>query len=468
MAGGGGGATHISLATGLLSSTAVRDNILLVAGGGGGNGANNGTDSSLNAGGAGGGTSGIAGLSGTNWAGQGGTQTTGGATGTDRGNIAGVGTLGQGGSCTTAQTGGGGGGGWFGGGSGSWEGGGGGSGHIHATRITDGTTLSGNQSMPNPNGGNMTGREGGGFARITPLSTISVQFGTNSANQCTNVVIVNSTTITCTVPPHSAGTVDVIVTINGQSQTLPQSYTYIHALEFTSITPTSGIATGGTLVTLTGNNLGLQNLSNLAVTFDPTGTPSQCVSIQVVNNNTITCTTTAHTGGLVDVRITNGIETVTLSDAFTYIPVTISISSATQNVNIDLMPGNPVNCTANPRIGCAQNNVTVTTNNPTGFTLRLSMQTNDQPLRRDGNSLTHMINPIPTTVIGENEWGFSLNSGTSWLAVPPMSNPAVIRTTTVATPTTGETTPVFFGARVNHTIPAGQYSGHVTFTAVAN
>jgi len=52
-----------------------------------------------------GGTIGIAGLSGANYAGQGGTQTAGGATGTDRGDQLGL--FGQGGNLTKAQTGGG-------------------------------------------------------------------------------------------------------------------------------------------------------------------------------------------------------------------------------------------------------------------------------------------------------------------------------------------------------------------------
>ena len=166
MGGGGGGATHISLGTGLLNTPSARNNILVVAGGGGGNGANNGTNSAQNAGGAGGGLSGLIGLTNINWRGHGGTQTAGGAGGS--GHTVGngqTGSAGQGGSMTFAGTGGGGGGGWFGGGAGNWEGGGGGSGHLN-NRLTNGVTIAGNTTMPNPEGGTMTGNIGNGLAKI--------------------------------------------------------------------------------------------------------------------------------------------------------------------------------------------------------------------------------------------------------------------------------------------------------------
>ena len=67
-----------------------------------------------------------------------------------------------------------GGGGWFGGGGGHSSPGGGGSGHV-GTPITSGNgviarTLAGNESMPDPNGGTMTGNTGNGFVRIRTVS----------------------------------------------------------------------------------------------------------------------------------------------------------------------------------------------------------------------------------------------------------------------------------------------------------
>lgn len=43
-----------------------------------------------------------------------------------------------------------------------------------------------------------------------------------------------------------------------------------------------------------------------------------CVNIVVVDNTTLTCTTTAHEAGLVDVTVSNGLETVVLAEGYTY------------------------------------------------------------------------------------------------------------------------------------------------------
>jgi len=134
--GSGGGATHISSSSGLLSDTTVRTNIVLVAGGGGG-----GSNSGAGVGGGGGITG--ANSNGNN-PGQGGTQTAGGAAGA--GTSGSPGTAGQGGQSLDMA--GAGGGGWYGGGAGggsisgnNGNGGGGGSGYINAIGITNAITL---------------------------------------------------------------------------------------------------------------------------------------------------------------------------------------------------------------------------------------------------------------------------------------------------------------------------------------
>ncbi|SFO40966.1 SprB repeat-containing protein, partial [Paenimyroides ummariense] len=139
--GSGGGATHISRSTGLLTDTTVRSNIVIVAGGAGG-----GSNSGVGVGGGGG-------LTGNNSngsnPGQGGTQTAGGAAGAGAGGSSG--TAGQGGQSLDAA--GAGGGGWYGGGAGGGSvagntsnGGGGGSGYIGGLGVTNGITLSHTQS----------------------------------------------------------------------------------------------------------------------------------------------------------------------------------------------------------------------------------------------------------------------------------------------------------------------------------
>ncbi|MBA5793428.1 MULTISPECIES: glycine-rich protein, partial [unclassified Flavobacterium] len=134
--GSGGGATHISKSTGLLSDATVRSNIVIVAGGAGG-GSNAGT-----------GVGGGGGVTGANSngpdPGQGGTQTAGGVAGA--GTSGSPGTAGQGGQSLDMA--GAGGGGWYGGGAGggsimgnTGNGGGGGSGYVGGLGVTNGITL---------------------------------------------------------------------------------------------------------------------------------------------------------------------------------------------------------------------------------------------------------------------------------------------------------------------------------------
>ncbi|MCK9338528.1 MAG: glycine-rich protein [Bacteroidales bacterium] len=157
----GGGATHIATVSGLLSSlSGNRPSVLIVAGGGGGHGEDD------EQGGAGGGTVGVQG-SGQSYPATAGTQSGG---GTNSSNSSANGSFGQGGN--TIGDGGGGGGGWYGGASPSGseslgaDGGGGSGGSGYIGGVNNGQTIAGNQSMPNPAGGTMTGREGNGYARI--------------------------------------------------------------------------------------------------------------------------------------------------------------------------------------------------------------------------------------------------------------------------------------------------------------
>ena len=86
---------------------------------------------------------------------------------------------------------------------------------------------------------------GSNFAGAT-----AVDFGTVAA---TNVTVINSTTITAD-SPAGTGVVDVTVTTaGGQSATsAADQFTYVVAPVVTGVSPTSGPAVGGTLVTITG------------------------------------------------------------------------------------------------------------------------------------------------------------------------------------------------------------------------
>ena len=161
---GGGGATDIRI-----SGNALTDRVI-VAGGGAGAARYDGY--LTNYPGVGGGTSGATGY--TAWLsadgganGRGGTQSQGGAGGSNGGTAI-SGSLGSGGRGvidTSHGSCGGGGGFYGGGGSGIGAAAGGGSGYVGG--VTSSTITAGNASMPNPAGGDMVGRSGNGYIRIT-------------------------------------------------------------------------------------------------------------------------------------------------------------------------------------------------------------------------------------------------------------------------------------------------------------
>lgn len=164
----GGGATDIRRVGTVdpLSLSSLNSRII-VAGGGGG--------AERTQGGYGGGNEGG---SGSSYGGvtipTGGTQSAGGKAGSHTNfGTGGAGSFGVGGDGLakpkqgySADSGPSGGGGWYGGGGVTYAGGaGGGSGYIGG--VTDGETIAGNKTMPNPNGGTMVGKSGHGYARIT-------------------------------------------------------------------------------------------------------------------------------------------------------------------------------------------------------------------------------------------------------------------------------------------------------------
>ena len=167
----GGGATHVAKESGILSTLSSNvSNILLVAGGGGGAGGSQRSTwpQFIADGGAGGGSSGIDGSDGgasSRPGGDGGTQVAGGAgTANSVSSSFGLGARSKANTSNWIQ--GGGGGGYYGGGAGDQDGGGGG-GSSYIGGVSSGETIAGNATMPDPDGGTMTGREGNGVVIIT-------------------------------------------------------------------------------------------------------------------------------------------------------------------------------------------------------------------------------------------------------------------------------------------------------------
>ena len=138
---GGGGGTDFRI-----GGTALSNRVIVAGAGGGGS-----NDSPQGNGGDGGGSSGLYGTVGAP-----GTQSSGYSLGV--------------GETNSSDAAGGGGGYWGGYNGGDGSGGSGGGGSAYTGGVSSGTMIAGNASMPDPAGGNTTGRSGNGFARITPVA----------------------------------------------------------------------------------------------------------------------------------------------------------------------------------------------------------------------------------------------------------------------------------------------------------
>jgi len=142
------------------------------------------------------------------------------------------------------------------------------------------------------------------------IGATTVSFGGVAA---TGVNCTSTTTCTAT-SPAGTGVVNVLVTTAGgtSANTAVDDFTFIGAPAVTSITPTSGPSSGGTVVTITGSNF---IIGGTTVSFGGVAeTGVNCSS-------TTTCTATSPAGaGVVDVLVTtaSGTSANTPADDFTF------------------------------------------------------------------------------------------------------------------------------------------------------
>lgn len=131
---------------------------------------------------------------------------------------------------------------------------------------------------------------------------------------CTSVVVSGTTQIGCVTPPHAPGVVSVsLKNADGQTAVLLNAFTYKYPPPAVmTITPVKGSVNGGTFVTITGQNF----LPGALV-----GVGGNCTGVSVaMDGKSLTCTTTAHAAGKVDVTVTNtDTQSATLAQAFEFV-----------------------------------------------------------------------------------------------------------------------------------------------------
>jgi hypothetical protein len=161
-------------------------------------------------------------------------------------------------------------------------------------------------------GGTFVTITGTGFTGVT-----AVDFGTAPAS---NDFVLNSTLIRAE-SPAGTGAVDVTVTAAGGTSATSAADVFTYAATVTDLSQSSGPASGGTLVTITGTGF----TGATAVNFGTTATTSFTVS----SDSSLTVASPAGTG-TVDVTVTtaSGTSATSSGDQFTYSPTVTGISPA--------------------------------------------------------------------------------------------------------------------------------------------
>lgn len=133
--------------------------------------------------------------------------------------------------------------------------------------------------------------------------------------------------------------------------------------------------------------------------------------------------------------------------------------------------------------------VTVTTNSPGGYTLSISSTSDNASSRQLVGPAPSVFEPatgtaaVPAT-LGLNEWGFRVDaqagfgsgpttqlangasSALTFAGLPLLSTPSVLKTTSTSA-LSGDTTDVWYGIRATTDNPSGTYTQTVLYTAVS-
>ena len=122
---------------------------------------------------------------------------------------------------------------------------------------------------------------------------VQVSFG---GDLSTSVVVISSAEIRALAPPHAPGTVEVkISNTQLQEASIPQAFKYVATPALESVTPNSGLTSGGTQVTILGSNF----VPGVTIRFGS----EVARDVEVVSTTVIRAVTPPQAPGIVDIKI---------------------------------------------------------------------------------------------------------------------------------------------------------------------
>ena len=116
-------------------------------------------------------------------------------------------------------------------------------------------------------------------------------------------------------------------------------------------------------------------------------------------------------------------------------------------------------------------NLTVDTNNKTGYTATLNSETNETALVNNGSATNAKINsissPSPLGDFSNNTWGYKFGTSTNYAPIPALSIPAQIVQTTGKT-NGNDTNSVKIGMKLSDNLESGRYTNKLIFSILTN
>jgi len=116
-------------------------------------------------------------------------------------------------------------------------------------------------------------------------------------------------------------------------------------------------------------------------------------------------------------------------------------------------------------------NLTVNTNNKTGYTATLNSETDETALVNNDSAANAKINSISSTgSLGDfsnNTWGYKFGASSNYAPIPALSNPAQILQTTGKT-NGNETNNIKIGMKLGDNLESGRYTNKLIFSILTN
>ena len=152
---------------------------------------------------------------------------------------------------------------------------------------------------------------------------------------CTDIVVVNDTTITCKTPVGTPGPANVqINNLNGSGQ-LPGGFEFHPYPTVTSVSPPNASYEGGVTATIEGSGFIANDAGTNTVTFDGVA----ATNVVIISDTELTCTTPATNVGSITVGVSNDNGLGQLTDAITIVLDGLFGSAGTQLYKINPTTG---------------------------------------------------------------------------------------------------------------------------------